>query len=135
MAALVEDMPAGFGVATDLLVGAGAAYAAAIRGNRILSSAAAYLHGVCAAVLVQAIAFVSLVLVSQRSQGPTIVELGPIQFAMVTPQTAYFLRNLAAVLWTRTITDALPALVLLAILAALLALVLATPGWLRRSVV
>lgn len=133
MAALVEDMPAGFGVAMDLLVGAGAAYAAAIRGNRILSSAAAYLHGVCVAVLLQAIAFVSLVLVSQRSQSPTVVDVGQMRFAVVTPQTALYLHNLAAVLWTRTITDSLPALVLLAILAALLAFVLATPGLLRRS--
>jgi hypothetical protein len=133
MAALVEDLPVGFAVAMDLLVGAGAAYAAAIRGNRILSSAAAYLHGVCVAVLLQAIAFVSLVLVSQRSQSPTVVELGPIRFAMVTPQTAYYIRSLAAVLWSKAITDSLPALALLGMLAALLALVLAAPRWLRRS--
>ncbi len=132
MAALVEDMPAGFGVAMDLLVGAGAAYAAAIRGNRILSSAAAYLHGVCVAVLLQAIAFTSLVLITQRAQSPTIVELGPIRFAMVTPQTAFYLLNLAQVIRTRTVIDFLPGLALFAILAALLVTVVVTPGWLRR---
>lgn len=52
MAVLVEDLPTGLGVAIDLLLGAGAAYASVIRGNRILSSAAAYVHGVCVAVLV-----------------------------------------------------------------------------------
>jgi hypothetical protein len=132
MTVLVEDLPAGLDVAIDLLIGAGAAYASAIRGNRILNSAAAYLHGVCVAVLLQAIAFVSLVLISQRAESPTIVELGPIRFAMVTPQTAYYLRNLAQMMWSRTVTDLLPALALLAILAALLALVLVTPGWVRR---
>jgi hypothetical protein len=132
MAALVEDMPAGFGVAMDLLVGAGTAYAAAIRGNRILSSAAAYLHGVCVAVLLQAIAFVSLVLITQRAQSPTIVELGPMRFAMVMPQTAFYLLNLAQVIRTRTVIDLLPGLALFAILAALLVTVVVTPGWLRR---
>jgi len=47
--ALVDDLPGRTGVAFDLLLGAAMAYAAVIRGNRILSSAGAYLHGVCVA--------------------------------------------------------------------------------------
>src|SRR5258708_25533681 len=85
MAAVVDHFPAGIGVAVDLLVGAGAAYAAAIRANRILSSAAAYLHGVCVAFLLQAIAFVGLVLISEQSHAPSLFEIGPIRFASVAP--------------------------------------------------
>lgn len=131
MAVLVEDLPAGVGVAVDLLVGAAAAYASAIRGNRILSSMAAYLHGVCVAVLLQAIAFVGLVLISQRSQSQTIVELGPIRFASVMPLFDYgFYLSLSATA-ARAIAGSIPALGLLMLLVAVLALVAIAPRWLR----
>ena len=116
----------------DLLAGAGAAYASAIRGNRILSSAAAYLHGVCVAVLMQAIGFVSLVLISQRSPSTTIVELGPIRFASVTPlfDSGFYLSLSAAI---RTGIGSIPALALLMLLVGVLGVVLTSPRWLRRS--
>lgn len=76
MGALVEELPGGIGVALDLAGGAIAAYAGLVRGNRILSAAAAFLYGVCVAALVQAIAFVLLNLASQQSQAPTIVAFG-----------------------------------------------------------
>ena len=56
MDALVDELPAEIGVVLDLLIGAANAYASVVRANRVLSSAASYLHGVCVAVLVQAIA-------------------------------------------------------------------------------
>jgi hypothetical protein len=132
MAALVDDLPAGIGVALDLLVGAGAAYAMALRANRILSSAAAYLHGVCVAVLLQAIAFVGLVLVSQQSQGAMVMQVGPIQFGSVVPQSLFRIRELQSAL-VRTVIDSMPALVLLALLVVIIALVLAAPRLVRRS--
>src|SRR5260370_9764292 len=107
MAALVDDMPADFGVALDLLVGAGAAYAMAVRANRILSSAAAYLHGVCVAVLLQAIAFVTLVLVSQQSQGPMIIQLAPIPFGSVVPHSVFTVPPLPN-RSCRTVADSVP---------------------------
>jgi hypothetical protein len=133
MAVLVDDLPAGVGVAMDLLLGAAAAYASAIRGNRILSSVAAYLHGVCVAVLLQAIAFVSLVLISQRSGSPTIIEFGPLRFASVTP-LPYWGRLLSLSAMVQTAVGAAPALVLLMLLIVTLTLVMTAPRWLRRSI-
>ena len=132
MAALVGDLPAGVGVALDLLVGAGAAYAMAVRANRILSSAAAYLHGVCVAILLQAIAFVALVLLSQQSHSPLIIQVGPVQFASIVPQPWFAFRLSPSVL-VRVINDSTPALFLLALLLAILALLLAAPRLLRRG--
>ncbi len=132
MAALIDDLPADIGVALDLLVGAGAAYAMAVRANRILSSAAAYLHGVCVAVLLQAIAFVTLVLVSQQSQGSMIIQLGPIQFGSVVPQSVFRISELQSAL-VRTVVDSMPAFVLLASLLVIFVLVVAAPRLVRRS--
>src|SRR5437868_11997427 len=50
----------------SLVMGAAVAYRDVIRGNRVLAAAGAYLHGICVAVLVQAIGFVSLVLAAQQ---------------------------------------------------------------------
>ena len=135
MSALVDDLHPGVGVALDLLAGAGAAYASALRANRVLSSAAAYLHGVCVAVLLQAIAFVGLILVSQQSQGQTIVELGPVRFAAVIPRIYFgFLLNMSAATAVRAAVASLPALTLLMLMVAVLVLVVAAPRLLRRSV-
>jgi hypothetical protein len=133
MAALVGDLPAGLSVALDLLVGAGAAYAMAVRANRILSSAAAYLHGVCVAILLQAIAFVALVLLSQQSRGPLIIEVGPVQFGSVVPQSVFWIRALQSAALVQAFSDSLPAFVLLALLLVVLALVLAAPRLVRRG--
>jgi hypothetical protein len=132
MAALVDDLPAGVGVALDLLVSAGAAYAMAVRANRILSSAAAYLHGVCVAVLLQAIAFVALVLLSEQSHGPLIIQVGPVEFGSVAPQSIFAIRALQGAL-IQTFSDSMPAFVLLALLLVVLALVLAAPRLVKRG--
>ena len=76
---LVEDMPAKAGVALDLLIGAAIAYRDAVRANRTLSAAGGYLHGLCVAVLAQAIVFVAMVLVGQRSTTPTDFRATPAQ--------------------------------------------------------
>jgi len=133
MAAVVDDFPAGIGVAVDLLVGAGAAYAAAIRANRVLSSAAAYLHGVCVAFLLQAIAFVGLVLISEQSHAPTLFEIGPIRFASVTPliDLGFYLSLRATAV--RSVIDLLLELALLVFLMASLVLVLRARRWLRAG--
>jgi hypothetical protein len=137
MDALVEELPSEIGVALDLLIGAAVAYASVVRSNRVLSTAAAYLHGVCVAVLVQAIAFVTLVLVSQQSQRSSIVEIGPFQLATVArpgllgslEPNALFSSEIA-----RTLVPSLPAVIVLLLLVAILVLVLAGPRWVRRSI-
>ena len=133
MDALVDELPAEIGVVLDLLIGAASAYASVVRGNRVLSSAASYLHGVCVAVLAQAIAFVTLVLVSQRSQHPTIVAIGPVQFASVAQPGFIELHGLVASVMVQAIIGSLPAVILLIALLAMLTLVLAGPRWVQRS--
>lgn len=132
---LVEDMPRRLGVSLDLLVGAAVAYRDVIRANRVLSAAGAYLHGICIAVLLQAIAFVSLVLAGQGSVDPTELRLGPIDFATVVgviPYNGTEVRQLGAAV--RVIGSTPPVFGEFALLAALfvaLAIVLATPRLLR----
>jgi len=134
MDALVDELPAEIGVVLDLLIGAASAYASVVRGNRVLSSAASYLHGVCVAVLAQAIAFVTLVLVSQQSQHPSIVAIGPVQFASVAqPRFIELHHGLLASVMVQTIIGSLPAVILLIALLAILTLVLAGPRWVQRS--
>jgi hypothetical protein len=132
MDALVEDLPAEAGVVLDLVIGAAVAYATVVRGNRVLSSGAAYLHGVCVAALLQAIAFVALVLVSQQSQSSTIVDVGLFHFAAVVRAELPQLHRLSALI-VRTLIDSAPAEVLLMMLLATLVLVVAAPRRLRRS--
>lgn len=134
MEVLLEQMPGELGVGLDLVVGAAGAYAAVIRGNRILSAAGAYLHGVCVAVLLQAIVFVTFILYSQGSaSNPTYAAVGPIHLAVVTrPHLFGGLRELAPAVWIRTAAvDWLPGAALLVVLIAALALVLASPRLLK----
>jgi hypothetical protein len=132
MELLLDESPGGLGVALDLLLGAATAYAIVIRGNRILSAAGAYLHGVCVAVLVQAIAFVTLILVAQRSFATTEVAVGPFRFALVIMYSGLFgLRQESASLLMLRVVGELPAFILLTFLLAVLALVIATPRLLR----
>ena len=133
MDALVEDLPAEAGVVLDLLVGAAVAYATVVRGNRVLSSGAAYLHGVCVAVLLQAIAFVTLVLVSQQSQGSTFVNVGLFNFASVVRRSDFPVLHRLSALIVRTLIDSLAAEVLLMLLVATLIFAIAAPRRLRRS--
>jgi hypothetical protein len=134
MDALVDELPAEIGVVLDLLIGAARAYGSVVRGNRVLSSAASYLHGVCVAVLVQAIAFVTLVLVSQQSQQSTIVAIGQVQFASVAQPWLVELHGLLASVMVQAIIGSLPAVILLIALLAMLTLVLAVPRWVHRAV-
>jgi hypothetical protein len=131
MDALVDELPAEIGVVLDLLIGAASAYASVVRGNRVLSSAASYLHGVTVAVLVQAIAFVTLVLISQQSPDPTIVTIGPVHLAMADPGLIGLHFSFASV--NGPIIGSLPATILLIALLAMLLLILAGPRWVRRS--
>jgi hypothetical protein len=132
MDALVEDLPAEAGVVLDLIVGAAVAYATVVRDNRVLSSGTAYLHGVGVAVLLQAIAFVVLVLVSQQTQSSTIVEIGPFHFAAVVRSEFLALHRLSS-LFVGTLIDSATAEVLLMLLVATLVLIVAAPRRLRRS--
>jgi hypothetical protein len=134
MDALVGDLPGGVGVALDLLVGAAIAYASVVRDNRVLSTAAGYLHGVSVAVLVQGIAFVTLVLVSQQSQRTTIVEVGPLYVVAVIRPVPYLFRDLSALVRAQELAQSLPAVILLVLLVTILALTLAGPRWVRTSI-
>ena len=134
---LVQVMPGRLSVALDLLIGAAIAYRDVIRRDRVLSAAGAYLHGVCVAVLLQAIAFVSLILAGQGSSDPTDVRLGPLVFASVVglPQViaAQLGESLQAQASILALTRAwLPEAVLLTLLVFALAIVIATPRLLRR---
>ncbi len=134
MDALVDDLPAEIGVVLDLLIGAASAYASVVRGNRVLSTAAAYLHGVCVAVLVQAIAFVTLVLVSQQSHSSTVVEIGPLHIVSVIQPALSPFRELTASVRAHELAESLPAVMLLMLLVAILVLALAGPRWVRRNI-
>jgi hypothetical protein len=133
--ALVEEMPGRVGVALDLLGGAAIAYRDVVRSNRILSAAGAYLHGLCIAILLQAIAFVSMIMVAQGSADQTVFRVGPLQLATFAPQVRYALspRSLEApAVWMTKVAQTLvPEIVLLAALVATLAGVLAAPRLLR----
>ena len=95
---LVQEMPARMGTALDLLVGAAIAYRDVIRANRILSAAGAYLHGLCVAVLLQAIVFVSLIMAAQSHAVATVFGIGPVGLATFVPAVRYrgLLDNLRA---------------------------------------
>ena len=91
MEVLLEDLGGETGVFLDLAVGAVIAYAAVVRGNRVLTTAAAFLHGVCVAVLLQAIAFVILVLAGNHGAGILLpVGFGPVHIATFWRSTALF---------------------------------------------
>jgi hypothetical protein len=131
---LVEEMPGKAGVALDLLVGAAIAYRDVIGANRVLSAAGAYLHGLCVAVLLQAIVFVSVVLAGQRSTTPSDLRIGPINFVTVQAP-AFFgreLRSLSADVWVQKVAVPIATeILLLAALVGTLAVVVAIPRMLR----
>jgi len=134
MGALLDDVPRGPGVALDLLLGAAAAYGDVIRANRILSAMGAYIHGVCVAVLVQAIAFVALILVAQGSNSSTEAWLGPIHFATV--MRPMFLHDFGSVMFiarTWPELEGLIALACIAVLGGCLVVVLRGPRWVRTA--
>ena len=127
MEVLLEELPAGIGVGLDLVLGAAAAYASVIRGNRFLSAWGAFLHGVCVAVLLQCIAFVTFVLVAESSRPAfTTLQLGPLQLATYT-RPGPFGRLIAGAASLALQLDWLPSAVLLAGLVVALALVIAAP--------
>jgi hypothetical protein len=132
---LIEHMPGHVGTELDLLVGATIAYRDVIRANRVLSAAAAYLHGLCVAVLLQAIVFVSLIMAGQRSSEPTEFRLGPFDLATFLPPPLYVRLNpavLAPDIWVQQVAQAwLPEVVLLGLLGLMLAALLSAPRLLR----
>jgi len=130
---LVREMPDRAGTTLDLLVGAAIAYRDVVRANRILSAAGAYLHGLCVAVLVQAIAFVSLVMVAQGRSDATDLRLGPFDLAtFIPPPLPATATDLEPAILFRAAADAwLAETLLLAALALMLAAVLTAPRLLR----
>lgn len=129
---LVGQMPGQVGTALDLLVGAAIAYRDVIHANRILSAAGAYLHGLCVAVLVQAIVFVTLIMAAQGSGDQTVFRVGPVEVATFVPAVRYGFRELGAEVWiTRVAQTWVPEFLLLAVIGLALALVVAAPRLLR----
>jgi len=114
MEILVEETSGRAAVALDLLLGAAIA---------------------CVAVLLQAIAFVSLILAGQRSPEPTDLHTGPFYFATVVgtqPSSGNELRQqLSATLGLSAPFPWLPELALLVGLVLVLVVMLATPRLLR----
>ena len=130
---LVREMPQRAGTSLDLLVGAAIAYRDVVRANRVLSAAGAYLHGLCVAVLVQAIVFVSLILFGGERQKATDIRLGPFDFATFTPPPLRLgpLDLEPAILVPRAVDAWLPEMLLLGVLALMLAGVVSAPRLLR----
>lgn len=128
---LLDQLPSNAGVAIDVLVGAAVAYRDVIRSNRVLSAAGAYLHGVCVAVLLQAIAFVSLILYAQGSEDQTDVNVGPVHLATVALNEGRLLYESLVVLKRWSEGEWIIALVLISLLVAALAALMATPRMLR----
>jgi TctA family transporter len=132
---IVDRLPAQPALAVDLLHGAARAYVDVIRANRLLSTAGAFLHGLTVAVLLQAIAFVSIVFVAQGSREATDVHVGPFHFVMVYPaQNGTPLRQISSlVLGLHAPFDWVPAAGALMALLVALAIVIATPRLLRAA--
>ena len=129
---LVGQMPGQVGTTLDLLVGAAIAYRDVIHANRILSAAGAYLHGLCVAVLVQAIVFVTLIMAAQGSGDQTVFRVGPVEVATFVPAVRYGLRELGAEVWIKRVAQTwVPEFLLLAVIGLALALVVAAPRLLR----
>ena len=129
MEALLDDTPEGAGLALDLVAGAAAAYAAVIQRDRILSSAASFVNGICIAGLLQAIAFVVFVMVARGTPAPKELALGPIVLATLWyPGLLNLgLRSLIAV--HGPVQDWVPGAALVAVLAVALYAVLMVPRW------
>lgn len=131
---LIHETPGRVGVALDLLVGAAIAYRDVIRANRVLSASGAYLHGLSVAVLLQAILFLSLVFVGQRSTALTDLSFGPMDLVTFQPPVFFGgeLRSLGAEVWVQKVAIPLATEVLLiAALVAALIFVLAIPRMVR----
>ena len=132
MEVLLDETPANVGLGLDLVLGAASAYATLIRGNRILSAAGSFLHGVCVAVLLQGIIFVSFILYAARSgANPVLVELGPVRLATFARPFLLGQTQLLPALGLTPATDFLASLALLVTLVAALVLVVASPRLLR----
>lgn len=131
---LVQEMPGRMGTALDLLIGAAIAYRDVIRANRVLSAAGAYLHGLCVAVLLQAIVFVSLVMAAQGDINPTAFRIGPVMLATFVPAVRYarLSESLLAQLWVSRVSEIWDLeVILLVALGLTLAVLLAAPRLVR----
>jgi len=126
---LLDRLPSRPAMAIDLLFGAGKAYVDVIRADRFLSTAGAFVHGASVAVLLQAIAFLALVLVGQGLSEPADIHLGPFHLVTVGPllirEFNPYLLSLSAIHgW---MSSAGAAAALMAALLAALVTVLASP--------
>ena len=130
MEVLLDDMPRQTGVGLDLVLGAGAAYAAVIRGNRILASAGAFLHGVCVAVLLQAIAFVTFILFGLSSNLAADAWFGPFHIASFERSQLLF-NGLEPLFRNNRTVEWLPAAAILVVLLGSLVLLVVAPRLLR----
>jgi hypothetical protein len=131
MEVLLDDLPGEIRVSLDLLLGAAAAYATVVRANRVLSAAGAYLHGVCVAVLLQAIAFVAFILFAESSTNATEIQLGPVLVAsFIRPVYLHVGPDLIVQMQSAPL-EWLPAACVLAALLTALAVVVAAPRLLR----
>jgi hypothetical protein len=129
---VLDQVPASLGTIVDVLIGAAMAYRDLIRANRVLSGAGGYLHGVSLAVLLQAIAFVSLILYAQGSEEQIDISFGALHLARLTVQPPILREALSAVVFKRWPADEwFTATVVLGLLVITLAAVLATPRLLR----
>lgn len=135
MEVLVDDMGGRVGVALDLVIGAAVAYRDVIARNRILAAAGACLHGMCVTVLIQAIAFVTLILVARQNAGATDIRIGPLDFVSVFKTEFFYLGESQfgrAGLLSEMNIGWLPGSALLVVLVLALGLLLASPRLLRR---
>jgi hypothetical protein len=128
METLVDEMPSDLGVALDLLIGAVRAYAVLVAGNRVLSGAAGFLQGVCVGVLLQGIAFLTVILFAERGNGEAQLQLGPIYLATIQTGTYLLqgeLRSLGLQQWPGN--EVVATVVLLVLILAALTAVVAAP--------
>jgi hypothetical protein len=128
MEALLDDTPERAGVALNLVAGAAAAYAALIQRNRVLSSAASFVNGICIAGLLQAIAFVLFIMLARGTPVPKELALGPFMFASVS-YPGFFRLALGELTSLRAPVAWVSAVALIAALVVALYAVLMVPRW------
>jgi ABC-type transporter Mla maintaining outer membrane lipid asymmetry permease subunit MlaE len=127
---LLDRLPSRPAMAIDLLFGAARVYVDVIRADRLLSTAGAFVHGASVAVLLQAIAFLALVLIAQGLNKPADIHLGPFHLVTVGPllirEFNPYLLHVSALHGWMSSPGIAPAALMAALLAALV-IVLASP--------
>ena len=132
MEVLLDEMPGDVGVALDLVLGAAGAYAAVVRGNRVLSAAGSFLNAVCIAVLLQAIAYVLFIMLAHGTPVPKFVALGPIALTAFSYPCLLTLGGSASLLAGGAGLEWVSGTAVLVVLLGALYLVLMVPRWAER---